>query len=150
MDISENTRIEYKYRINSYVLFIRMNGFTMNSYLEYKQYLSERTDYSISTKNKYLIVARVYCKKLHREGLLPIGITQNIKSFQQSRKHKRDGLIEAEVQKILTHIHNLSYDPATCRINTLLSLLILQGLRQIEIIRLNVNVLILLHKLWLN
>lgn len=139
LDISENTRLEYGARIHLFIDFVQDRGFTKNSYLEYKRYLAIRTDLSISTKNKYLIVARVYCKELHRQGYLPVDITQNIKSFQQSRKHKRDGFSEKEVQKILVYLQSLPEAHATWRIKALLCLLILQGLRQIEIVRLNVG-----------
>lgn len=139
LDISENTRKEYKYRINLFTTFIQEHGFTRNSYLEYKRHLSNRTDLSVSTKNKYLIVARVYCKELNRQGFLLTDITQNVKSFQQSRKHKKDGLTDNEIQKILSHIQTVDSRKATYRIKALLSLLILQGLRQIEIVRLDVN-----------
>lgn len=139
LDVSENTRLEYSSRIKAFTSFIQKQGFTKNSYLEYKRHLSQRTDFSVSTKNKYLIVARVYCKELHRQGYLPIDITQNIKSFQQSRKHKKDGFSEEEVQKILTYIQAEDKNRDTCRKKALLSLLILQGLRQIEIVRLNVT-----------
>ncbi len=139
LDVSENTRAEYSSRIKRFIDFVQSHGFTKNSYLEYKRHLSDQTNLSVSTKNKYLIVARVYCKELHRQGYLPVDVTQNIKSFQQSRKHKRDGLSEVEVQKILSHIQTLPENHATWRIKALLSLLTLQGLRQIEIVRLNVN-----------
>ncbi len=138
LDVSENTRTEYSSRIKQFIGFIQVHGFTKNSYLEYKRHLSSQTDLSVSTKNKYLIVARVYCKELHRQGYLPVDVTQNIKSFQQSRKHKRDGLSEVEVQKILGYIQAYQ-GKDTCRIKALLSLLILQGFRQIEIVRLNVK-----------
>ena len=105
LDVSETTRKEYASRVKLFIDFVRDNGFTKNSYLEYKRYLAKRIDLTVSTKNKHLIVARVYCKEIHRQGYLPIDITQNIKSFQQSRKHKKDGLSEIEVQKILDYIH---------------------------------------------
>ncbi len=139
LDISDNTRLEYGVRIKLFIQFVQQNGFTKNSYLEYKRYLAKRTDLSISTKNKYLIVARVYCKELHRQGYLPIDITQNVKSFQQSRKHKRDGFSEDEVQSILGYLQTLPETHATWRIKALLCLLILQGLRQIEVTRLNLS-----------
>lgn len=139
LDISENTRREYEYRIHPFIAFIKMNGFSMDSYLIYKRHLSQRTDLSISTKNKYLIVARIYCKELHRKGFLPIDVTQNVKSFKQSRKHKRDGLTELEIQKLLDYMQSVEKDEQSFRLKALLSLLILQGLRQIEIVRLNVS-----------
>lgn len=138
LDVLDNTRNEYLARIKQFIVFIQGNGFTKNSYLEYKRYLGGRTDLGVSTKNKYLIVARVYCKELNRQGYLPIDITQNIKSFQQSRKHKKEGVSENEVQKILGYIQTCQ-GKDTYRIKALLSLLILQGLRQIEIVRLNVS-----------
>lgn len=138
LDISETTRQEYSSRIKMFVTFIQSYGFNKNSYLEYKRHLSQKTDLTVSTKNKYLIVARVYCKELHRQGYLPIDITQNIKSFQQSRKHKKDGLTEEEIQSVLSYLQTQQDNCDTCRKKALLSLLILQGLRQVEIIRLNV------------
>jgi integrase len=146
LDVSDSTRQEYGSRIRQFIDFVKSNGFTKNSYLEYKRYLAKRTDLSISTKNKYLIVARVYCKELHRQGYLPIDITQNIKSFKQSRKHKRDGFSEDEVQKILGYLQTLPESHATWRIKALLCLLILQGLRQIELVRLNISDLDLASK----
>lgn len=139
LDIAESTRQDYISRIDSFVEFVKDKGFTKNSYLEYKRQLSLRTDLSVSTKNKYLIVARIYCKELHRQGYLPVDITQNIKSFQQSRKHKKDGFSENEIQKILDYIQKQPASDSTIRIKAILSLLILQGLRQIEIIRLDIS-----------
>lgn len=139
LDVSETTRQEYYSRIKMFIAFIQERGFNKNSYLEYKRHLAQRTDFSVSTKNKYLIVARVYCKELHRQGYLPMDITQNIKSFKQSRKHKKDGFTEDEIQRILSYIQTQEINRATCRKKALLCLLILQGLRQVEIVRLNVG-----------
>lgn len=138
LDISENTRNEYSARIKFFIKFVKDNGFTKNSYLVYKRNLAQRTDLSVSTKNKYLIVARVCCKELHRQGYIPTDITLNIKSFQQTRKHKKDGFTENEVQQLLASVQEKNSSDS-CRIRALLSLLILQGLRQVEIVRLNVT-----------
>ncbi|MCL5125312.1 MAG: tyrosine-type recombinase/integrase [Deltaproteobacteria bacterium] len=135
LDVTEATRQEYYHRIRLFIDFVQSHGFTRNSYLEYKRYLAKRTNLSVSTKNKYLIVARVYCKELNRQGFVPIDITLNIKSFKQSRKHKKDGFTESEVQQLLTAVQGSD----TCRIKALLSLLVLQGLRQVEIVRLDVT-----------
>jgi len=139
LDVSDTTRKDYGSRIGLFIEQIRQEGFNRNSYLDYKRQLSHRTDFSVSTKNKYLIVTRIFCKELHRQGYLPVDITQNIKSFKQSRKHKKDGLTEGEIKKILTHFHTVEDTKETSRAKALLSLLILQGLRQIEIVRLNVT-----------
>ena len=115
LDVSETTRQEYSSRVKMFIDFIQERGFNKNSYLEYKRNLSQKTDFAVSTKNKYLIVARVYCKELHRQGFLPIDITQNIKSFQQSRKHKKDGFTEDEIQRILRYIQEQENNRDICR-----------------------------------
>ena len=43
-------------------------------------------DFSVSTKNKYLVTARIFLKELNRLGFLPADITQNVKSFAQIEK----------------------------------------------------------------
>jgi len=139
LDVSDTTQQEYRSRIRLFITFIQDRGFNISSYLAYKRHLSQLTDFSVSTKNKYLIVARIYCRELNRQGYLPVDITQNIKSFKQSRKHKKDGLTETEIQKILCHFQTIQSDRDTCRSKALLCLLILQGFRQIEIVRLNVT-----------
>ena len=99
LDVSENTKKEYKSRIGLFLIFIKGKQFTPNTYLEYKQYLATRSEFSVSTKNKYLAVSKIFLKELNRFGLLQSEITQNIKSFAQSKKHKKEGLNADEVIK---------------------------------------------------
>lgn len=139
LDVLDSTRKEYIYRINSFLNFLQQNGFHKNSYLDYKRFLQGRTDLGISSKNKYLIVARVYCRELHRQGMLPVDITQGIKSFQQLRKHKKEGLTEEEIDKLVSYLNKCEVFPTNTRVKAIIALLILQGLRQIEIVRLDVS-----------
>lgn len=139
LDISEATSAEYGLKIRYFTEFIQSSGFNKNSYLDYKRFLAERSNLSVSTKNKYLIVARIYCNELHRQAYLPIDITLNIKSFKQGRKHKKDGFSETEIQQILGYLQSKEENCDTNRKKALLSLMILQGLRQVEIVRLNVT-----------
>lgn len=147
LDVSETTRAEYKARIGLFLKFIQENGINHNSYLEFKRFLANRADFSVSTKNKYLATAKIFLKELNREGILPVDITQNIKVFNQSKKHKRDGLNDEEVTKLVEWLKSLPQSPQNARFKAIISLLTLQGLRQIEIIRLNVADLDLVAKL---
>lgn len=147
LDVSETTRLDYKARIGLFLKFTQENGINHNSYLEFKRSLANKTDFSISTKNKYLATAKIFLKELNREGVLPVDVTQNIKIFNQSKKHKRDGLNDEEVNKLVDWLKNLPKSPQNARFKAIISLLTLQGLRQIEIIRLNVNDLDLVAKL---
>jgi len=139
LDISETTRGDYKYRIGLFLDFVKNKGLNRNSFLEFKRYLRERTDYTIATKNKYLATAKIFLKELNRQGVLPADITQNIKTFSQNKKHKRDGLNDEEISKLTTMLKELPKTQQSTRLKAVISLLALQGLRQIEITRLDVR-----------
>ncbi len=138
LDVSDNTRTEYKYRIETFLRFVNKYGFHKNSYLGFKRYLKAKNDLSVSSKNKYLIVSRIYLKALYRNGIIPVNITEGIKTFSQSRKHKKDGLNDGEINAIVGYLHQLPPTPRNMRLKAILCLLIVQGVRQIEIVRLNV------------
>jgi len=139
LDVNEETRKDYQYRIGHFLRFINDKGLDQNSFLEYKNYLKRRTDYTVSTKNKYLITAKIFLKELNRRRLLPVDITQNIKSFSHSKKHKKEGLNDQEIEKLTLALKELPNSPHNARIKAMIGLLVLQGLRQVEITRLDVK-----------
>ena len=139
LDVSEATRQDYKYRIGLFLAFTSERGFNRNSFLEFKRALAERTDLAVSTKNKYLATAKIFLKEANRQGALPADITQNIKTFSQNKKHKRDGLNDEEIKKLTDAMQVLPETPTNARLKAILSLLVFQGLRQVEIIRLDVK-----------
>ncbi len=139
LDVSEGTRVDYKYRIGLFLDFTQKNGLGVNSYLEFKRYLASRTDLSVSTKNKYLATAKIFLRELNRQGIIPSDITQNIKTFSQDKKHKRDGLTDMEIAVLVERLRQMPHSPVNTRLKAILSLLILQGLRQVEITRLDVR-----------
>lgn len=139
LDVSEATRQDYKYRIGLFLDFTQERGFNRNSFLEFKRSLAERTDLAVATKNKYLATAKIFLKEANRQGALPADITQNIKTFSQNKKHKRDGLNDEEMSKLTEAIKVLPETPTNARLKAILSLLVFQGLRQVEITRLDVK-----------
>lgn len=147
LDVSASTRYDYQARIGVFLTFIREHGLDRNSFLAFKRTLAERTDVSVATKNKNLVVARIFLKELNRQGVLPVDISQGIKAFNQSRKHKVDGLTELEVTLLAERLHLLPITPINTRLKAIIGLLCLQGLRQIEVIRLNVKDLHLARKI---
>lgn len=139
LDVSETTRKDYQYRIGLFLDYIRRNNFSRNSYLEYKRYLAGRNDVSTSTKNKFLIVAKIFLRELNRLGVMQSDITQNIKTFKENHKHKREGLNEEEMQKLVVWLRGLTSTQQNTRLKALIALLALNGLRQIEIVRLDLK-----------
>lgn len=146
LDVSETTREDYKYRIGLFLNFVKDRGLNRNSFLEFKRYLAERTDYTIATKNKYLATAKIFLKELNRQGVLPADITQNIKTFSQDKKHKREGLNDEEITELTAMLRELPKTRQNTRLKAIISLLALQGLRQIEITRLDVRDIDLVSK----
>jgi len=139
LDITENTRADYKARIGLFIEFMRQRGnLDHNAFLEFKRYLAGRNDWAVATKNKYLITAKVFLRELSRRGAIP-DITQNIKTFSNGKKHKRPGLNDEEIQRLTASIKAQAETPEAVRIKALMALLIFQGLRQIEIRRLDVT-----------
>lgn len=109
-----------------------------NTYREFKDYLKQRTDYSVSSKNKYLGIAKTFLKEISFQNNLP-DLTLNTKGFNQSKKHKVEGINDEEIARLIAGIKNLPDNPQTSRLKAMVALLALQGLRQVEIIRLNVE-----------
>ena len=139
LDIAESSRQDYKSRIWMFLEFIQEHPFNQNSFLEFKRYLAARNDIAIATKSKYLTVARVFLKELNKQGIIPADVTQNVKSFQQTKKHKKFGLNQEEVNLLLTEIDQLPESFGNVRLRAIISLLVFQGLRQIEVTRLDVE-----------
>lgn len=144
LPISETTREDYKLRVGDFVEFIQINGLNRNTLLEYRKHLEQRTDYSISTKNKYFTTAKRYCGVLYNANLLPIDITKDLsgvelKGFRQSRLHKKDGVSQDEINHLAEYLRGLDNSKQSLRLKAIFSLLIYQGLRQVEIVRLDVS-----------
>lgn len=139
LDVSETTRKEYTARIGLFLSYVHARGFNQQSYLSYKRYLEARKDYSVATRNKYLTTARVFLKELTKRGKLPFDVTYGVKQFRQSKRHKREGLSDKEVKLLGVKLKFLPNTPRNSRLKALFSLLAYQGLRQIEIVRLDVE-----------
>lgn len=139
LDVNPTTQADYETRTPLFLTFVRDNGLTRNTYIEYKRYLGSRADFSVSTKAKYLTVSKIILKELNRQGYLPADITSTIKGFKQSKKHKKDGLNDDEMATLMEAVKKLPESTETKRIKAILTLLTLQGLRQVEITRLDVD-----------
>lgn len=130
LDISQNTRDEYKSRIKPFLAFVQAEGLSLNVLLNYKRTLAVREDYSVATRNKYLATAKVFMRECYRLGIVDRDVTVNVRSFKQNRQHRVDGLTNDEVLLICEWLRQ---HPEKLRERALLCLLLFQGLRQAEI-----------------
>ncbi len=138
LDVNENTRKEYKYRIGMFLDFGENQGFNRNSFREFKNMLKTRVDYKVSTKSKYLETARIFLKELAFLNPGMGDITLNTKGFEQNKKHRVEGVNDEEMDLLTLYVGELTNDSQNDRLKAILSLLIFQGLRQIEVVRLDV------------
>ncbi len=144
LPVNETTRADYKARIGLFTEFINQHGLNRNTLLEYRRYLDSRTDYSVSTKNKYFTSAKRYSGVLNTAGLIPVDITKDIsgkdlKGFKQDKKHKKDGLSNDEIASLTNYLQSLEPTANSKRLKAMLALFMYQGLRQIEVTRLDVT-----------
>lgn len=138
LDLSQSTIKDYLYRIGQFLDYVNRNGFNHNTLLDYKRQLFD-CDFSVSTKNKYFISAKIFLRELYRLDYLEKDITINIKGFKQSHQHKKDGLSDDDISIIQNHCKALPPTSENLRLKAIISLLLFQGLRQIEICRLDVK-----------
>lgn len=83
LDVTDATRNEYRVRITHFIRYAETHGINRNSYLDYKRYLAGIDTFSVSTKNKYLIAAKIFLDGLHRLNLIPQKITDHVRGFTQ-------------------------------------------------------------------
>ena len=144
LQVSRNTKKDYLQRIPLFLGFVQEYGLNQNSILDFKQYLADRNDLSVSSKNKYLIVAKVYANLLHNLKLIPLDITKDIAGkpivvFRQNRLHKKTGFNAEEVRAIESYLSSLPVGLDSFRQKAVFCLLAYQGLRVCEVVRLDIE-----------
>lgn len=138
LDLSQSTIKDYKYRIGQFLDYVNSNGFNHNTLLNYKRQLI-KCDFSVSTKNKYFISAKIFLRELYRLDYLEKDITINVKGFKQNHQHKKDGLSDDDISILQNHCKTLPPTPENLRLKAIISLFLFQGLRQIEVCRLDIK-----------
>lgn len=139
MDISEVTKQDYLARLPRFIRFADETGIDRDLLLRYKKALRDDVTLGVSAKNKLLVTARLALRELYRQGKLSIDLSAGVKSFQQSSKHKVVGLNAEEVEKICQHLQSLDSSFRSTRLKAIVALLLFQGLRSVEVCRLDVK-----------
>ncbi len=137
VDLREATARDYRYRVDVFMRHVDENGLDHNAFIEFKRSLADRMDISTATKNKFLTSARILLKELNRRGVMPVDITQNVKSFDQVRGHKRVGLDDADIEAVQKTLSFLPPTRSSLRLYSIFSLLVCNGLRLEEVVRIN-------------
>ena len=116
--------------------FVDLNGgMNRNTLLDYKRSLSMDSTIAVTTKTKYLIVAKVFVQQLYRLGVIKVDISTGVKSFKQVGGFKTNGFTDDEVSRIMRGMKTMT----DVRLKAVLSLKMFAGLRDIELARLTVE-----------
>jgi integrase/recombinase XerC len=130
LDVRQSTIKDYKYRIGHFLYFMQNTPLSPDLLVQYKNYLRLTAEMKVSTKNKFLTCARIFLREVQRQPRAPFQFNLDVKSFQQSKKHKVYGLNEYDVSLLCGWINR---NPEKLREHAILCLLLFQGLRQFEI-----------------
>ena len=65
LDIADNTKRDYLNYIDKFIRYARRFGLSNSILLQYKKYLKNNVNITVATKNKYLVVAKIYLKEFH-------------------------------------------------------------------------------------
>ena len=138
LDVSETTRSQYRREIRPFLKFMRHRGGTLTPtiLLDWKRRLEKRTDIGTGTKKKYLNVARVLLRELHRwhPDRIPDLVT-GVRGFRVEQSHKKNPITDDEIERVWKYLDAVS----DLRLKTLFGLMYYQGLRRVEISRLLVE-----------
>ena len=150
LDAKAETIANYKRSVVRFLDYIKANGSSETSLLDFKRELADNPSLSISSKNMYITAAKTFLKIAHSKGYIPTDMTlvngMPIKTFGIGKLHKKDGLTEEELSRVVKYINDLDDNFKGVRIKLMFSLLFAQGLRQIEVSRLLVGDIDIKHK----
>jgi integrase/recombinase XerC len=135
IDATDKTIKSYQYNIDLFLEFIQDNGFHLNTFRDFKKYLTSYVNLSASTKKvKFQAAKKILTELYSHYNILPKDITVNVKSPKVTSGHKKDGLTPKEVKKVLDYINQMDSGFNKARLKAVFSLLTYQGLRQFEVI----------------
>ncbi len=144
LNVSAETRRHYKEVAGYFLDFIDAGShrFDQPVLLWYRQYLTDQP-LKANSRRTYFAVARLFCQILHQLGRTGGDPTKDvlgrpIKGFQVSQ-HPVWGVNSREVRRLSRYLDGLGPGFINDRLKAIIALLLYQGLRQIELHRLNVE-----------
>ena len=132
-DISEETIDEYSRLLQGFLVFISGREIHRGTLIEYKRHLKSRADIGTAYKAKKLTAATIFLQELFGKDKM------QVKNFSLASGHKKDGITSGEMKIIIGHLGNLDVSKETVRLKALVALMYFQGLREVEIHRLDVE-----------
>lgn len=155
VDIKESTVRDYLYRAPKFEAFLKDLVWNKDSeglespLMAYKRKLENDSSIKVTTKNKFFISAKLYCQLLRKEiertynislsDLTTDAAGRPVKGFAQRIEHRKDGVSLDGMQEVVEYLQGLDNSYKSDRLRAMFALLIFQGVRQVEITRLDVE-----------
>jgi integrase/recombinase XerC len=135
LDVTDSSRQTYRYGIRHFLNWNPSQRVDVTTVVRYKNHLRSRKDIAISTKNLYLSGVRLFLRRLHELGVVERDFGAGVKGFTIAKGTKRNPISDDEVERVFDSVKD-SCDP---RIELVFGLLYYQGLRQKEILTIQVE-----------
>ena len=133
LDISDNTRDNYKSGAKRLIDYIEEYGYSQDIMIRYKRHLLSELSLKPSSKRQILTYAVVFMQQLSKEGVIPSDPTIGFKNLKQQDLHVKEGMSPDDVHRVYNVV---SGDP---RLLSMLYLMIYNGLRQFEVLNILVS-----------
>lgn len=136
LELAPKTKESYRTGVNDFINYLNQNDITSVSVYDLKDYknnLQART--STGTTNIYINAVKRFYDFLELRGVDNLG--RFIKGTKTSRNYKREALSVEQAKELINFYNGVSADDK--RNNAIITLLLLGGLRTIEIVRANIN-----------
>jgi site-specific recombinase XerD len=134
-DLAPSTKKTYQMAARHFVSWAGSRPLTTAILVEYKSALRNRTDLSAKTKNLYLAAIRTVFRRLFELGSLPVDFSKTVRSFKTNGGHKRAPISDAQVEAAFAY----ATKKKDHRLLLILNLLYRQGLRQKEVVDIDVE-----------
>ena len=142
-DTSRNTYLRCLRPFFDYINAEQIAAPTEETVIAYRQFLSLLKEddgtahYTAATKQLYIIAVKRFFQWTEKKGIYP-NIAKDIKGFNVNKMHKKDSLTADQVRSVLNQFDN-DDDILSIRNKAILTLMVSCGLRDIEIVRANVE-----------
>jgi integrase/recombinase XerD len=136
-DLRESTRRTYQASSSDFVKWYLGTGQKddTNLMVRYKRHLELRKNLAPRTKNLYLNAMRTVFRRLFEMGYMPSNLGKTVRSFSIPTTHKSSPISDEQITRVWEYLER----KGDLRLTAILHLLLVQGLRQKELVCLDVR-----------
>lgn len=139
MDLKPTTKQNYRRMVRPFADYIATHGVTDKVLQGYRDHLHENKKMTAGTKRQYVQVAKRVLQELRYMNILPESVRLTVRIPSDSRIHKVAGVTQEEMERVSAVLQKLPETAIGYRTRAIMALLIYQGVRQIEVVRLQVE-----------